>query len=103
MSKKKNGTTSYIRTVLLAALTAGMVCALCGCTTYNSFRQTYITKPDPASQTVPTITIGVIEPQTGRYHEKGIAELKGIELANSIYNNVDGYKVELVKVGIYTD
>lgn len=98
MSKKKNGTTSYIRTVLLAALTAGMVLALCGCTTYNSFRQTYITKPDPARQAVPTITIGVIEPQTGRYHEKGIAELKGIELANSIYNNVDGYKVELVKV-----
>ena len=98
MIKKRNGTTSYIRTVLLAALTAGMVFALCGCTTYNSFKQTYITKPDPARQAVPTITIGVIEPQTGRYREKGIAELKGIELANSIYKNVDGYKVELVKV-----
>ena len=27
--------------------------------------------------------------------EKGKEELKGIELANSIYNNVDGYKVVL--------
>ena len=84
--------------MLLAAVTAGMLLALCGCTTYNSFKQTYITKPDPEKQAVPTITIGVIEPQTGRYREKGTAELKGIELANSIYNSVDGYRVELVKV-----
>ena len=84
--------------LLLAAVAAGMLLALCGCTTYNSFKQTYITKPDPEKQAVPTITIGVIEPQTGRYREKGTAELKGIELANSIYNSVDGYRVELVKV-----
>ena len=84
--------------LLLAAVAAGMLLALCGCTTYNSFKQTYITKPDPEKQAVPTITIGVIEPQTGRYREKGTAEMKGIELANSIYNSVDGYRVELVKV-----
>ena len=87
-----------IRMMLLAAVTAGMVFALSGCATYNSFRNTFITKQDQDSQTEPTITIGVIEPQTGRYADKGRAELKGIELANSIYNNVDGYKVELVKV-----
>ena len=84
--------------ILLAAAAAGMVLALCGCTTYNSFKQTYITKQEQKSQSDPTITIGVIEPQTGRYADKGKSELKGIELANSIYNNVDGYKVELVKV-----
>ena len=84
--------------ILLAAAAAGMVLALCGCTTYNSFKQTYISKPEQKSQSGPIITIGVIEPQTGRYSDKGKSELKGIELANSIYNNVDGYKVELVKV-----
>ena len=46
----------------------------------------------------PVITIGVIEPQTGRYADKGRDEIKGIELANSIYNSVDGYRVNLVKV-----
>lgn len=98
MDKNRYGKTGYLRGLLLAAVTAGMVLVLCGCTTYNSFKQTYITKPDPEKQSVPTITIGVIEPQTGRYNEKGTAELKGIELANSIYNSVDGYKVELVRV-----
>jgi len=98
VTDKRNAKTKYLRILLPAALAACMALALCGCTTYNSFKQTYITKPDPEKQSVPTITIGVIEPQTGRYHDKGIAELKGIELANSIYNNVDGYKVELVKV-----
>ena len=70
--------------------------ALSGCSTWSSFRQTFITKPQ--SETDPVITIGVIEPQTGRYASKGKDEIKGIELANSIYNNVDGYKVNLVKV-----
>lgn len=98
MDRKRRVKRSYLRTALLAAVAAGMVFALCGCTTYNSFRQTYITGSDPDKQSVPTITIGVIEPQTGRYADKGKSELKGIELANSIYNNVDGYKVELVKI-----
>jgi branched-chain amino acid transport system substrate-binding protein len=87
---------SHTKLLLLAALAAGMVFVSAGCTTYNSFRQTYISKPETSSD--PTLTIGVIEPQTGRYADKGKAELKGIELANSIYNNVDGYKVQLVKV-----
>ena len=70
--------------------------ALSACSTWSSFRQTFISEPQ--SETDPTITIGVIEPQSGRYASKGKDEIKGIELANSIYNNVDGYKVNLVKV-----
>ena len=73
-----------------------MVLALTGCATFDSFRQTFITPQQ--SETEPAITIGVIEPQTGRYASKGRDEIKGIELANSIYNNVDGYKVNLVRV-----
>ena len=72
------------------------VLAMSGCSTYDSFNQTFINRQQ--SETDPSITIGVIEPQTGRYAEKGRDEIKGIELANSIYNNVDGYKVNLVKV-----
>lgn len=72
------------------------VFVMSGCSTWDSFRQTFITKPE--NDTDPTITIGVIEPQSGRYAAKGKDEIKGIELANSIYSNVDGYNVKLVKV-----
>ena len=72
------------------------ILTLSGCSTWSSFRQTFISTPQ--SETDPSITIGVIEPQTGRYASRGRDEIKGIELANSIYNNVDGYKVNLVKV-----
>ena len=72
------------------------VFVLSGCSTWSSFRETFIAEPQ--NDTDPSITIGVIEPQTGRYAAKGKDEIKGIELANSIYNNVDGYKVKLVKV-----
>jgi branched-chain amino acid transport system substrate-binding protein len=85
-----------IKKLLLPAILVLAVFVLSGCSTWSSFRQTFITEPQ--SDTDPSITIGVIEPQTGRYASKGKDEIKGIELANSIYNNVDGYKVKLVKV-----
>ena len=85
-----------IKKLLLPAVLVLAVFVLSGCSTWNSFRQTFITEPQ--SDTDPSITIGIIEPQTGRYASKGKDEIKGIELANSIYNNVDGYKVKLVKV-----
>lgn len=85
-----------IKRLAVAALIAVMMTGLCGCATFDSFRQTFLTPPQ--SETDPVITIGVIEPQTGRYADKGRDEIKGIELANSIYNNVDGYKVNLVRV-----
>lgn len=81
--------------MLLTAVLAAAVFLLSGCSTFDSFRQTFISNQ---SSDEPVITIGVIEPQTGRYAQKGKDEIKGIELANSIYNNVDGYKVKLVKV-----
>lgn len=67
------------------------------CTTYSSFKGTFIDKAG-SEKDQQTITIGVFEPQTGRNAARGLEELKGIELANSIYNNVDGYKVVLSKV-----
>lgn len=85
-----------IKKLLIPAILGMAVFVLCGCSTWSSFRQTFISEPQ--NETDPVITIGVIEPQTGRYAAKGKDEIKGIELANSIYNNVDGYKVKLVKV-----
>lgn len=81
---------------MLTAALAASAFVLSGCSTWESFRQTFISKPQTESN--PTITIGIIEPQTGRYANKGKDEIKGIELAHSIYNNVDGYDVKLVKV-----
>ena len=95
MADKKT-TKILIRKLLLPAIMVLVAFALSACSTWSSFRQTFISEPQ--SETDPTITIGVIEPQSGRYASKGKDEIKGIELANSIYNNVDGYKVNLVKV-----
>lgn len=90
----KNGTNCkrIICVVLVLAMTV-----MTACTTFDSFKHTFIdgaTKNNDAN----VIRIGVFEPQTGRYSEAGLSELKGIELANSIYNTVDGYRVELINV-----
>ena len=73
-----------------------LTCMLSGCTTFDSFRHAYFEETE--EDQMPVITIGVFEPQTGSASSTGQAEIKGIELANSIYNNVDGYKVVLSKV-----
>ena len=93
----RNGKKTTVKRLLLTAVLATAVFVLSACSTWDSFRQTFINKPQSESA-APTITIGVIEPQSGRYAAKGKDEIKGIELANSIYNNVDGYDVKLVKV-----
>lgn len=95
MVRKNNSKTSIKRLAVTGTLVVAML-LMSACSTWDSFRQTFISKPQ--NESVPTITIGVIEPQTGRYAAKGRDEIKGIELANSIYNNVDGYDVKLVKV-----
>ena len=69
---------------------------LSGCTTFDSFRYAFFEEKDEAQ--MPVITIGVFEPQTGKNSDRGQAEIKGIELAHSIYSNVDGYNIVLTKV-----
>lgn len=92
----KHNRKNKIKRILLPAVLILAAVVMSGCSTWSSFRQTFIAEPQ--SDTDPSITIGIIEPQSGRYAAKGKDEIKGIELANSIYNNVDGYKVKLVKV-----
>lgn len=88
----RNGTSSKIIISVMLVLTMVMMSA---CATFDSFKHTIIEETDNRDN---VIRIGVFEPQTGRYSDAGLSEIKGIELANSIYNTVDGYKVELVKV-----
>lgn len=93
--KQRSKYAKLLRAFSLSALSILLV-LLSSCATFESFKSTFI---DPATDDVEqTITIGVFEPQSGRNSEKGRAELKGIELANSIYGSVDGYKVVLSKV-----
>lgn len=74
-------------TVAIAAV------SLSGCTTFDNFRKAFLNKnPNNDAQ----ITIGIYEPVTGEDKEAGAAEIKGIELANKLYPEVAGAKVELV-------
>lgn len=77
----------------LATLVSIMVLigALASCSTYNIFEQTYL-----SSDYEKKIVIGVFEAQTGEYSKQGNDEIKGIELAHSIYSDVIGKDVELV-------
>ena len=64
-----------------------------GCTTFDNFKEAFFSEKGAASDTV---TIGILEPQTGNDSEKGQMEIEGIELANGIADEVLGKKVELV-------
>lgn len=69
--------------------------AMTGCSTFDNFKYAFIDKKGSDDS---TIYIGVFEPTTGGMSDAGKEEVKGIELANSIYNNVNGYNVELIMV-----
>lgn len=79
-------------TVLALVLVMGII-FLTGCTTFDNFKEAFFSKKGAASD---TIKIGILEPQTGNDSSKGELEIEGIELANSIVNEVLGKKVELV-------
>ena len=83
-----------LRKVLCLALAASMVMGLSGCTTYNNFKNAFFSDGKVATER--TIKIGIYEPVTGQYKEQGKAEIAGIELANKLYPEVLGKKVELV-------
>ena len=85
--------------LICAAVMMLAMLLLASCDTFDSFRNTFI---GGISGDDNVIKIGVYEPQTGKYSDKGLEEIKGIELANSVYNSVDGYRVELVKVDTHS-
>lgn len=76
-----------IMTVMLVIVT------LSGCTTFDNFKKAFLNKnPDNDAQ----IKIGVYEPMSGADKEAGEAEIKGIELAYSLYPELNGAKIELL-------
>lgn len=76
--------------LLCLSLTAG----LCGCTTYNNFKNAFFGDDSVAKER--TVKIGVFEPMTGEHRSEGNEEVAGIELAHELYPEVCGKKVELV-------
>lgn len=70
-----------------------MLVLFSGCSTYDNFKEAFI---DKKTKTEDTIKIGVYEPLTGNDSEAGLAEVEGIELANRLYPEVLGKKIELV-------
>ena len=65
------------------------------CTTYASFKRSFV---DDIISSEDTIYIGVFEPRSGDLAKQGNDEVKGIQLANKIYGNIEGVKVELIIV-----
>ena len=72
-----------------------------GCTTFDNFKKTFVDKQVVGDDN--TITIGIYEPSSGEFKEQGEEEIRGIELANSIYSNVNGIKIRLVIVDNQSD
>lgn len=70
---------------------------LSACTSFDNFKHTFFDEKSKKSNT-DVIYIGVFEPRTGEQAAFGNEELRGIQLANSIYNNVKGSRVELIIV-----
>lgn len=76
-----------IMTVMLVTV------SLSGCTTFDNFKKAFLNKnPDNDAQ----IKIGIYEPMSGADKEAGEAEVKGIELAHSLYPELNGAQVELL-------
>ncbi len=84
----KKSKLTFIICILMAA-----VFALCGCATYDNFKEGFIDSPDTAAD---TINIGVYEPMAGADKDGAKAELRGIELAHKLYHDVGGRQVRLI-------
>ena len=83
--------------LLLVCLMMFLCTVLCGCDSYDNFIKTFVLKeaevvPDPEEK----VLIGVFEPLTGPDAPAAADEVKGIELAHSLYSEVLGKEIELV-------
>ena len=79
------------KAAILAALLI-LTVAAAGCTTYSNFKNAFFADGDSGDK----IVIGVLEPQSGEYSDKGKAEIEGIELAHEIRPDVLGKDIELI-------
>lgn len=78
---------------IMIAFIFTMSSLLTGCTTFNNFKEGFFA-PEEGPEEV--IKIGVFEPLSGENEAHGKLELQGIQLANELFPEVLGKKVELV-------
>lgn len=83
--------------LLITILTASIALTGCGNKTSDS------KEPAKAGSSSDTIKIGVFEPMTGANAAGGALEIEGVKLANKMYPEVLGKKVELVIVDNKSD
>jgi branched-chain amino acid transport system substrate-binding protein len=79
-------------TIIIAVITV-LAITMTGCTTFDNFKAAFI---DKSRDTRAVIKIGVLEPVTGVDSPAASEEIRGIQLANKVYPNVNGKIVELV-------
>ena len=89
-------------TLTLAALVTAAA-TLVGCSKQPAASSTDSSAPAAATASADVIKIGVFEPLTGANGAGGTEELEGIRLANKLYPEVLGKKVELVVVDNKSD
>ena len=82
-------------TILSIILVMSML-AMSSCQTFDTFVHTFIEKGSDNPEDA--IYIGVIESRSGNNADKGNNQVKGIELAHNIYNNVKGKDIKLIIV-----
>lgn len=85
-----------IKVLISSVLIVAVLFGATGCTTFNNFKESFFPTENVATEQ--TIKLGIYESLTGDHSELGKAELQGIELANELYPEVLGKKVELVSV-----
>ena len=88
----KYKTKKRLKTLLAFALAAMLVLGTTACESYDAFKAAFI-DPPPEQE---SFKIGILEPLTGADAEAAKAELEGIELAFSCFQNIGGAPVELV-------
>lgn len=80
-----------IKKIIICVLVFCMTISMCGCSTFDSFKAEFT-----GDKIKDTVKIGVFEPLSGNDKKRAEEEIKGIELAHSMYPTVDGKIVELV-------
>lgn len=90
-----------LRYILLCTFLVATTMIMTGCTTFENFKSVFIDKNVQNEEDV--VYIGVYEPQSGELRQQGEDEIKGIELAHSLYNNVNGVSVRLITVDNQSD
>ncbi len=82
-----------LKITTIIAVTMVLAVTLTGCTTFDNFKAAFI---DKSKDNRAKIKIGVLEPVTGVDSLAASEEIRGIQLANKVYPNVNGKIVELV-------